>query len=209
MSSSSAFKTAATPEIAIAQLRAMYEDASQALRGALDDYIDRGVAPAAEKRAKFRYPELRVTYLAEGEQPYNRRAFAKFPSAGIYTTTVTHPKAFQSYLLEQLEPLVHEFGATIETGPGNQEIPYPYVFETGDELGRGNITAVELARHFPIPQLAAVGDEIADGLFEIKPGTPRPLALFDAPRMDYSLRRLVHYTGSDWRHVQPWILLIL
>ena len=33
------------------------------------------------------------------------------------------------------------------------------------------------------------------------------LALFDAVRVDYSLRRLVHYTGSDWRHVQSWILL--
>jgi hypothetical protein len=36
---------------------------------------------------------------------------------------------------------------------------------------------------------------------------PLPLALFDAARVDFSLRRLVHYTGSDWRHVQPWILL--
>ena len=25
--------------------------------------------------------------------------------------------------------------------------------------------------------------------------------------MDYSLRRLVHYTGSDWRAMQPWVLL--
>jgi AMP nucleosidase len=31
--------------------------------------------------------------------------------------------------------------------------------------------------------------------------------LFDAARVDFSLRRLVHYTGSDWRHVQRWILL--
>src|SRR5215469_17126851 len=36
---------------------------------------------------------------------------------------------------------------------------------------------------------------------------PRPLALFDAVRVDYSLRRLRHYTGTDWRDIQPWILL--
>jgi AMP nucleosidase len=30
--------------------------------------------------------------------------------------------------------------------------------------------------------------------------------LFDAPRTDYSLRRLVHYTGTPWRDFQPWIL---
>ena len=37
-------------------------------------------------------------------------------------------------------------------------------------------------------------------------GGPRPLALFDAVRIDFSLRRLVHYTGTDWRTIQPWIL---
>jgi AMP nucleosidase len=52
-----------------------------------------------------------------------------------------------------------------------------------------------------------VGDEIADGAFEIRPGFERPIALFDAVRVDYSLRRLVHYTGSDWRAMQPWLLL--
>ena len=45
---------------------------------------------------------------------------------------------------------------------------------------------------------------VVDDLVE---GEPRPLALFDAARVDFSLRRLVHYTGSDWRHVQRWILL--
>jgi AMP nucleosidase len=106
-----------------------------------------------------------------------------------------------------LEPLVSEFGAKLEVGAGSQIIPYPYVFETGDELGRGGATASELARFFPVPLLAAMGDEIADGTYEIKPGDPRPLALFDAVRVDYSLRRLVHYTGSDWRAVQSWVLL--
>ena len=43
--------------------------------------------------------------------------------------------------------------------------------------------------------------------YEIRPGAERPLALFDAARVDYSLRRLVHYTGSDWRAMQPWVLL--
>ncbi|MDP1045080.1 AMP nucleosidase, partial [Klebsiella pneumoniae] len=87
------------------------------------------------------------------------------------------------------------------------EIPYPYALDGGDELGRGGITAAELARHFPTPLLSLVGDEIADGTFDIVEGQPRPLSLFDAVRVDYSLRRLVHYTGTDWRAVQPWVLL--
>ncbi len=120
---------------------------------------------------------------------------------------MTQPAEFRAYLLDQLRPLVDEYGATIETGVSRQEIPYPYALDGGDELGRGDVTASELARHFPTPLLSLVGDEIADGTFDLVEGEPRPLALFDAVRVDYSLRRLVHYTGTDWRSFQSWILL--
>ncbi len=118
---------------------------------------------------------------------------------------MTQPAEFRAYLLEQLEPLVSEYGAAIEVGVGSQEIPYPYVIESGDELTSGGGDAAGLARYFPAPSLATIGDETADGEFFDE--GERPLALFDAPRTDYSLRRLVHYTGSDWRAMQPWVLL--
>ena len=89
----------------------------------------------------------------------------------------------------------------------DREIPYPYVFEEGDELVHGDISVAELARYFPTPILAAVGDDVADGAWVFETDRPRPLALFDALRVDFSLRRLRHYTGTDWRSIQPWILL--
>ena len=196
-----------SPEEAVDRLDALYGAATTALRRAVDRYLENRVPPTPTERAAFRYPELRLTYAPEGILPTNRRAFAKFSTRGIYTTTVTQPRAFRAYLLEQLGPLAAEFGALMEVRVGVQEIPYPYVFERGDELGRGDVTAAELALHFPTPLLSSVGDEIADGLYDFGERDPRPLALFDAVRVDYSLRRLVHYTGTDWRHVQPWILL--
>ncbi len=198
---------ASSPEDAVERLDALYVAATTALRQSVDRFLETGVPPTPAERSAFRYPELVLTYSPEGVPATNRRAFAKFSAPGVYTTTVTQPRAFRAYLLEQLRPLVEEFGASIEVGPGPQEIPYPYVFERGDELGRGNVTAAELAVYFPTPLLSTVGDEIADGVYELEDGEPRPLALFDAVRVDYSLRRLVHYTGSDWRCVQPWILL--
>jgi AMP nucleosidase len=80
------------------------------------------------------------------------------------------------------------------------------VTEAGDEFIHGDLSVSELARHFPTPMLANVGDEIADGNWVFDLGKPRPLALFDAVRVDFSLRRLIHYTGTDWRTIQPWIL---
>src|SRR3712207_8977813 len=72
-----------------------------------------------------------------------RSAYAKFEEPGTYATTVTQPSFFRDYLLEQLRPLVQDYGATIEVGVSAQEIPYPYVFESGDELAHGGISAAD------------------------------------------------------------------
>ncbi|MFI5014360.1 MAG: AMP nucleosidase [Hyphomicrobiales bacterium] len=197
----------ATPEEAVARLDRLYQEATTALREALEGFFETREPPTPAERARFRYPEIRVTYEPEGVQPSVRRAFAKFPSPGVYATTVTQPAAFRAYLLEQLRPLMRDYGATVEIGVGREEIPYPYVFERGDELSREGVTAAELARFFPVPLLSAVGDEIADGSWEQAIGMPRPLALFDAVRVDFSLRRLTHYTGGDWRDCQSWVML--
>ncbi|HEX2554544.1 MAG TPA: AMP nucleosidase [Microvirga sp.] len=201
------FDTVATPQDAVRRLIELHESAITAQRAALEQYFSGGIAPTPAERGRFRYPELRVTYRASAPQPVTQRAFGKFQGPGVYNTTVTQPAAFKSYLLEQLGYLVRDYDATIEVGVSRQEIPYPYVFERGDELARGAVTAADLALSFPTPLLASVGDEIADGTWVHAESGPRPLALFDAVRIDYSLRRLVHYTGTDWRCIQPWILL--
>lgn len=197
-----------SPEQAVDRLEEYHGKATTALRIALERMLAGGRPPSAEERAAFRYPELRLSYIpGEAEPPATRRAWAKFQAVGTYATTITQPGFFRPYLLEQLRPLTEDFGATIEVGISQQEIPYPYVLERGDEFDGGGVAATLLARHFPTPSLSAVGDEVADSLWQFAPGQPRPLALFDAVRVDYSLRRLVHYTGTDWRAIQPWILL--
>jgi AMP nucleosidase len=196
-----------TPEQAVDRLETLHAAASEALREALERFITDGTPPTADERARFRYPELRLIHQPTGPSPALKRAYAKFQGPGVYATTITQPAFFRRYLLEQLHPLVSDYGAAMEVAVSTQEMPYPYVFERGDELARGSLSAAELAYHFPTPILAVVGDEVADGLWVAGQGEPFPLALFDAVRVDYSLRRLVHYTGNDWRCIQPWILL--
>ncbi len=192
---------------AVNRLQDLHRAATTGLREALERYLSDGIAPTPTEIASFCYPELRVIYRPDGVMPATARAYAKFQGPGVYSTTVTQPEHFRSYLTSQLRLLIEDYDAVVEVGRSRQEIPYPYVVEHGDELGGRGVTAAELARFFPVPLLSTVGDEIADGLWDFKPNAPRPLALFDAVRVDFSLKRLTHYTGTDWRVVQPWILL--
>lgn len=193
-------------EAAIGQLETLYQSALLELRNALINYVQNKIPPSAELRAKFRYPKITLHYNPDGPPPVISRAFAKFNATGVYTTTLTHPMEFAPYLREQLIPLLNEYGATIEIGISDQEIPYAYVIDGQNELGVGDVPPDELARHFPTPSLNTVGDEIVDGLWNIGPENTRPLALYDALRTDYSLKRLLHYSGTNWQDFQPWIL---
>ncbi|PPQ29924.1 AMP nucleosidase [Rhodopila globiformis] len=199
--------SALTPDQAVDRLEAMHADAVQAQRDALARFAAGGPPPDPEERRRFRYPELRLVCEPNGPLPVTRRAWGKVQTPGVYATTITRPGFFRPYLLEQLRPLAEEFGAVLHVRPSTQEIPYPYVLDRGDELADSAASATDLARHFPTPLLSAVGDEVADGLWAFEEGHARPLALFDAVRVDYSLNRLRHYTGTHWRGVQPWILL--
>nr|WP_208605792.1 AMP nucleosidase [Pseudomonas punonensis] len=207
LSTDGAFIVVNSAEEAVDRLAALHKRATEGLSQALKRYLKDRVRPTAEEQELFRYPELRLTYDCQGEVPTTVRAYAKVQVPGTYSVTITHPAAFRKYLLEQLQPLMADFTLTVEVGVSQQYIPYPYVVEQGDELAGSGVTAAELARVFPSTDLSAATDGTADGLYDWENTDPLPLALFDAARVDFSLRRLVHYTGSDWRHVQPWILL--
>ena len=164
-------------EAAVDRLAMLYQQATNALRSALKQYLKDRTPPSAAHCA-FRYPELRLTYHCQGEVPSSVRAYAKVQVPGTYAVTVTQPDAFRTYLLDQLRPLMSDFTVTVEVGPSQANIPYPYVVEQGDELGASGVTAAELARVFPSTDLSAANDGTADGLYDWENQDPLPLALF-------------------------------
>ena len=84
------FERMATPDQAVDRLVELYGEATSALREAVEKFLTDGVAPPREIRAKFRYPQLRVTYEPEGVPPSNQRAFAKFTEAVIPLDVSVH-----------------------------------------------------------------------------------------------------------------------
>jgi AMP nucleosidase len=192
----------------VERLNDEYERAVDALRTALRAYLENGTRPDPQTRfdGTFAYPELRLTYDPEALPPKLARAYARVSRPGVYSTTVTKPAQFKDYLVEQLSLLMDDFDVDIEVDRSRQEIPYPYVLDATIDLNQADVRSEDIARFFPTTDLAFIGDEIADGVWNPALEETRPLSLFDGLRTDFSLARLKHYTGTPAEDVQQFIL---
>jgi len=192
-----------TPTQALDKLEVLYNNSVHALRSAIADYTQNGTLPDVDARLDglFVYPQLRVSWDGIPRSSNKTRAYARFTHAGSYATTITHPELFRSYLGEQLELLHQDYGIRIDVEPSRHEIPYPYVI---DGLNLDRTMSAGLTHHFPSTDLAQIGDETADGLFHST--EEWPLSHFDARRVDFSLARLRHYTGTPVEHFQSFVL---
>jgi AMP nucleosidase len=189
------------------ELATIYDQSVANLRQALARYVEDGTTPKAEvrKNGAFAYPELRIDYSGKLPAQPVPRAFARLNQAGVYATSIARPELFRDYLVDQLDHLSRDYDVKVSVGHSASEIPYAYVIENSG-IHVGDIGTAELSRFFPSNELVHLGDEIADGVWVREPGAPRPLALFDGPRTDFSLARLRHYTGTPAEHFQQFVL---
>jgi AMP nucleosidase len=191
----------------VERLIADYRRSTDALAGALKAFLSQGEIPdpALRRKGAFAYPELRLTWRQGGPPPRLARSFARFSQPGVYASTITRPELYADYLTEQLALLMGDFEVEAEVRRSDQEIPFPYMLDPAD-MALADITAGDIARHFPTTELAFIGDEVADGFWTRGKGEARPLSLFDALRTDFSLARIAHYTGAPAEHVQQYVL---
>jgi AMP nucleosidase len=186
----------------------MSDKSVASLRTALARYLSNGERPDAEARAAglFAYPELRIDYRYDQPTKFPARSFGRLNQPGRYATSIAKPHFFRPYLIEQLSFLVQDYGVEVSVGPSASEIPFPYVLDGTDDLRLDGASAADLGRWFPTTELAHIGDEIVDGAWDHSTHPVRPLALFDGPRVDFSLARLRHYTGTPSEHIQRYLL---
>ena len=192
-------------EAALDRLETLYADAVANLREAVRVFLETGERADPEARANglFSYPQLRVSWFGERPPNLDSRAYARMSRQGVYATTVTRPDLYRTYLREQMMLLEKDYGATFSVCPSEQEIPFPYVLDGSDVVLDRSQTAA-IACWFPTTDLAHIGDEISDGLFDL--AEDLPLSQFDGLRTDFSLARLRHYTGTPVEDVQSFIL---
>jgi AMP nucleosidase len=131
-------------------------------------------------------------------------AFGKITKPGWYGNTITAPRLFERYLLEQLELVLSNGVGRLYVGKSNAPIPLTFAVERNAAL-LTPAQRTELGQYFHLPSLNAAHDSVADGGRWTGYGAG-PLSLFSAERVDYSLHRLRHYTGTDPGAFQSFVL---
>jgi AMP nucleosidase len=192
------------PRAAVEQVRRIYEASIAVLRDGLHGFVSKD---NFSQKVRACYPFARV-HTDTVARPRSKLAYGFVAGAGSFETTLTRPDLFAKYYEEQFALLIQNHGVSIEIGTSAQPIPVHFSFAEHDHV-EGSLSAERrsLMRDlFDLPDLSAMDDGIANGTFEAAPGQPQPLALFTGPRVDYSLHRLRHYTGTGPEHFQNFVL---
>ncbi|WP_292172688.1 AMP nucleosidase [Mesorhizobium sp.] len=189
---------------AVAALEALYDRNTKFLR---DSFAKLAAGGDESRRYRAFYPQIGVT-TTSFTQIDSRQAYGHMPTPGHFATTITQPKLFENYLVEQLRLIMRNHGVQVTVSESTTPIPLHFAFLEGTYVDG---TAAERIRRpirdlFDVPDLDGTDDQIANGTFEVAFGEPRPLAPFTAQRIDYSLHRMTHYTATSPQHFQNFVL---
>ena len=191
-------------EAALAQVQRIYAQQITHLRESMRRYVA-GQLPAGRVRACYPFVRVQTQTVARAmlQAPdIDQLSYGFVAGPGTYETTLTRPDLFGPYYLEQFRLLLQNHSVELEVGTSHQPIPVHFSFAEHEHI-EGELSPERrmLMRDvFDLPDLAAMDDGIANGTWEPQPGEPLPLSLFTGARVDYSLQRLRHYTGTsaDW-----------
>ena len=190
-----------SPAEAVKQLAVLYEGSTKFLRDMLDRVMQRGPEGV---RYRACYPEVRVA-TSTYQQFDSRLAFGHVLGPGEYATTITRPDLFRAYLEQQIGLLMEHHRVPVSVGVSTTPIPLHFAVRD-DSRARGGSLDFPLRDVFDVPDLETMNDNIVNGTGYLSSDGSRPLAPFTAPRIDYSLARLRHYTATRARHFQSLVM---
>jgi len=191
-------------DAALAYVTQLYDAQIAHLRQSLQRFVA-GENFRQPVRGKYPFVRVHTDTVARAD---SRLSYGFVAGPGTYETTLTRPDLYADYYRVQFELLLANHGVSLEVGLGGDPIPIHFSLGEHQHL-EGSLTPERrllLSDLFDLPDLASMDDGIANGTYERRGGAPRPLALFTAPRVDYSLHRLRHYTGTSPEHFQNFVL---
>lgn len=188
---------------AVEYIAYLYENNCEKIRMAFRDLLN---LTHEEDPAKATYPFVGFKIEAKDLYVDARLSYGVVTDPGLYGTTVTHPDFFKEYYREQIALLIERHKVPVVVGLSAQPIPFPFVVDhTPTQLDAEQLWNVK--NGFVLPNLSRIDDSIPNGTRSFSEKDIKPLSLFSAERVDYSLHRLKHYTGTSPEHFQGFILL--
>ncbi|MCX2723788.1 AMP nucleosidase [Roseibium salinum] len=192
------------PGKAVDRLIEIFEANTAFLRSYFLDLLD---GKPIDGRIRAYYPQVQIVTDSHSRLD-SRLSYGFVSRPGTHSSTITRPDLFQNYLKTQLSLLMKNHDVPILVGDSDMPIPLHFAFYDGTHVEGGAAAANldrPLADIFDLPDLTVMDDSIANGTYEPADGV-MPLASFTAPRVDYSLHRLQHYTATAAEHFQNYIL---
>ncbi|MBL4806390.1 MAG: AMP nucleosidase [Rhodobacteraceae bacterium] len=189
---------------AVSALQALYDQATQFLRGHFDDVMS-GAAPAGRYRAF--YPQVSITTSTHTKVD-TRLSFGHVSEPGTFTINITRPDLFEGYLTEQIALLLENHNVPVEVGISDIPIPVHFAMKEGAHIEGSIEDRLDrpLRDLFDVPDLDCTDDKIVNGTAGVNADGSRPLGPFTAQRVDYSLARLSHYTATSPAHFQNHVM---
>jgi AMP nucleosidase len=182
----------------------LYENNCGKIRAAFRDLLSS--THEEDNSAQATYPFVGFKIEAKDLHVDARLSYGVMTDPGLYGTTVTHPDFFKEYYREQIALLIERHKVPVIVGLSDQPIPFPFVVDhTPAQLDAEQLWNVR--NGFVLPNLSRIDDSIPNGTRSFGEKDIKPLSLFSAERVDYSLHRLKHYTGTSPEHFQGFILL--
>jgi AMP nucleosidase len=172
-----------------------------------DSFLEFSKGKSFKNKVKAYYPYVRIVASAANRRD-TRYSYGFVSKPGAYQATLTRPDLFDYYYREQFKQLIRNHDTSLEIGVSEVEIPLHFAlgesFHLEDSLSDEQM--LDLPRLFTQPNLDNMDDSIANGTYLKGDDEPSPLALFDAARVDLSILRLKHYTGTLAKHFQNYVI---
>ncbi|MEM1288643.1 MAG: AMP nucleosidase [Pseudomonadota bacterium] len=195
------------PREAVDALERIYGEQTQQLRDAFYAHMRSDRTDGAPLKTRGFYPYISITTETYADVD-SRLAYGHVTRPGTHETTITQPSLYRNYLLLQIGALISNHGVPVEVGISSTPIPIHFAFPDGIVVPEDSSAEDErpLRDYFDVPDLGITDDAIVNGVSPSLSIEPYPLSLFTAPRIDYSLHRLQHYTATAPESFQNFVL---
>lgn len=181
----------------------LYADSLKKTRDSFDHFINHDSLPHSHEHGSF-YPFIGVTITHENLFVDPSFAYGVISEPGNYGSTITALEIFDQYYREQIALIIERHKVPVIVGYSNSPIPLPFIIEhTKSQFDVDELT--RLQSKFILPDLKRINDDYVNAT--LIPDNYRPLSLFTGERVDLSLQRLHHYTGTAPRNFQNFVLL--